>query len=166
MATWQLSRTTRGASSLFIHSFRWGNTSGVAMPPRASAASWRTISDSWSSRKTSKSDGTECGERSCPNTNAISCLCRWHRLSATRREFGYNYLNRALSSENPEASAATAEGVPILRRANIARYLSNKGSFVSSNLERNSEILLSDTSVCLSVPDRSPEVAGAGSMEW
>jgi len=74
MATWQLSRTTRGESSLIIHSFRWGNTSGVAIPPRASAASWRTMSDSWSFRRTSKSDGTECGERSCPNMNAISCL--------------------------------------------------------------------------------------------
>jgi len=76
-----------------------------------------------------------------------------------------DYLNNALPSEKPEASAATAAGVPIFRRANIARYLSNKGSLVSSNFERKSETLLSDTSFGLDVPDSSAEVAGAGSME-
>ena len=75
-----------------------------------------------------------------------------------------DYLNKALSSEKPEASASTAVGVPILRRANIARYLSNKGSFVSSNFERRSEIHFSGTSWDLNIPDRSPD-AGAGSIE-
>jgi len=81
IATWQLSFTTFGASSLFIHSRRWGRTSGVAMPPKASAASCLTMSDSELSWRTLSSAGTECGERSWPNMKAISCLCsksiRW-----------------------------------------------------------------------------------------
>lgn len=74
MATSQLWRTTSGASSRAIHSFRCGNTSGVPIPPRASAASCRTISDSLEFSNTFKRAGTEWAERSCPKTNAISCL--------------------------------------------------------------------------------------------
>jgi len=74
MATWQLSRTTAGESSRFSHSWRMGSTSGVPIPPNASAASCRTISDSWLSASLSTRHGTECGDRSWPNTKAISCL--------------------------------------------------------------------------------------------
>lgn len=134
------------------------------MPPRASAASWRTMSDSLTFCKTCKSDGTECGDRSCPNTNAISCLREVINVQHTN-EYRCEYLNKALSSENPAASASTAAGVPILRSANIARYLSNKGNFASSNFERKSKTLLSDAAFGLDVRDSRPEDAGAGSIE-
>lgn len=56
------------------------------------------------------------------------------------------YLKRSLSSEKPEASASTAEGVPILRRANIARYLSNNGSAILSKDAFKDSIFDSDMS--------------------
>jgi hypothetical protein len=46
------------------------------MPPRASAASCLTMSDSCESWRTWSKAGTECGERSWPKTKAISCLSR------------------------------------------------------------------------------------------
>ncbi len=70
----QLSFTTLGASGRVAHSFRCGKTSGVAIPPRASAASCLTISDSEPSSRTFSRGVIERGWRSCPNTNAISCL--------------------------------------------------------------------------------------------
>ena len=73
-ATIQLSLTTLGASVLLIHSFKCGSTSGVAIPPSASAASCRTISCSEPSCNTRSKAGTEWGERSWPKTKAISCL--------------------------------------------------------------------------------------------
>ena len=78
-ATIQLSLTTLGASGLLIHSFKCGSTSGVAIPPSASAASCRTISCSEPSCNTRSKAGTEWGERSWPKTKAISCLENmWH----------------------------------------------------------------------------------------
>jgi hypothetical protein len=80
-------------------------------------------------------------------------------------EYRCEYLNKALSSENPAASASTAAGEPMLRSANIARYLSNKGNFVFRNFERKSKTLLSDAAFGLDVADSRPEDGGAGSME-
>ena len=74
-------------------------------------------------------------------------------------------LNRALSSAKPDASASTAAGVPIFRRANIARYLSNRGRFVSFRVFRSLTMFSSDASSGAALPARRPEVGGAGSIE-
>jgi hypothetical protein len=163
MATSQLWRTTRGASARDIHSFRWGSTSGVPIPPRASAASWRTISDSAESSNTRRSAGTEWGERSCPKTNAISCLGMVNTGTTVYREGPH--LNKALSSENPAARASTAAGVPTFRSANIARYRSNNDSRVSNKRSFKAEIPASETSSGFGVPASSPDDGGAGSIE-
>lgn len=73
-ATTQLSLTTCGTSSRCANSFKIGRQSPVAIPPSASAASCRTMSSSCGRRRTSIRDGTESGDESWPNTNAISCL--------------------------------------------------------------------------------------------
>ena len=55
---------------------------------------------------------------------AISCLSGEKTLylgHLYRIERNETHLKSALSSENPEARASTAAGVPIFRRANIAR---------------------------------------------
>lgn len=165
IATWQLSRTTRGASSRVIHSFKWGNTSGVAIPPRASAASWRTISDSWGFCNTRRRDGIEWVDRSWPKTKAISCLC-FVQLTRCSENWGSSaYLNKSLSSEKPEERASTADGVPILRRANMALYLSNKGSFLFNREVSNAVMADSETSSGVGWPPSSRDVGGAGSIE-
>ena len=74
-------------------------------------------------------------------------------------------LNRALSSAKPDASASTAAGVPIFRRANIARYLSNRGRFVSFRVFWSLAMFSSDASSGAALPARRPEVGGAGSIE-
>lgn len=151
-ATWQLSRTTVGESSRIIHSFRCGSTSGVAMPPRASAASCRTISHSFTSRRTLIRDDTEWVDNNWPKTNAISCLQpSQHQDTECGRS---TYLKRALSSEKPHASASTADGVPIFRKENIARYLSKSGNSVLSNLSLSDKIDASVTSSGFGCPDR------------
>lgn len=162
-ATWQLSRTTVGESSRTIHSFRCGSTSGVAMPPSASAASCRTISHSFTSRRTLIKDGTEWADNSWPKTNAISCLQPSQRQDTERNWF--TYLKRALSSEKPHASASTAGGVPIFRKANIARYLSKSGSSVLSSFSLSDNIDPSVTSSGFGCPDRRWDDGGAGSIE-
>lgn len=163
IATWQLSRTTVGESSRIIHSFRCGSTSGVAMPPRASAASCRTISHSFTSRSTLIKDGTEWADNSWPKTNAISCLQPSQRQETTCGRF--THLKRTLSSEKPHASASTAGGVPMLRRANIARYLSKSGSSVASSFSLSDDMDASVTSSGFGCPDRRWEDGGAGSIE-
>lgn len=74
-------------------------------------------------------------------------------------------LNKALLSVKPDASASTASGVPIFRSANIARYRSNRGSFVSSRFDWRSRMLLDEKSVGFGFSERRPDVAGAGSIE-
>lgn len=74
-------------------------------------------------------------------------------------------LNKALLSVKPDASASMASGVPIFRRANIARYLSNRGSFVSSSIDCNSRMLLEENSVGFGCSERRLDAAGAGSIE-
>lgn len=74
-------------------------------------------------------------------------------------------LKRALSSENPEARASTASGVPMFLKPNIARYRSKRGRFGSKSFACR---LLTVSSVIWSGfagPDRRPEVGGAGSIE-
>jgi hypothetical protein len=78
---------------------------------------------------------------------------------------GGAYLKRSLSSEKPEASASTAEGLPMFRSANMARYLSNSGSRVSNNEAFKVDIADSETSSGFGWPERSLEVGGAGSIE-
>merc|ERR1719300_102067 len=78
------------------------------MLPRASAHSCRTIGLSRSSLRRVVNSATAWGEATCPNTNATSCL------------------KRALESFNPDARALIEISSPILRRANIALYLSNR----------------------------------------
>lgn len=56
------------------------------------------------------------------------------------------YLKSSLSSENPDARASTADGVPMLRRAKIARYRSNSGKRVSSNEVFKASVLDSKSS--------------------
>ena len=75
------------------------------------------------------------------------------------------HLKRALSSVKPDAKASTALGVPIFRRANMARYLSKRGSFVSRSLALKSSMLSSETTSGAGFPDRRPEVGGAGSID-
>lgn len=75
------------------------------------------------------------------------------------------YLNKALSSEKPDASASTAAGVPTFRSANMARYRSKSGKDVSSSFAFNAKIPPSDTSSGFGVPASSPEEGGAGSMD-
>jgi hypothetical protein len=74
-------------------------------------------------------------------------------------------LNNALSSENPEASASTAAGVPRLRSANMARYLSNNGSWVFVRSFWREEIWSGDMWSGFGAPESRPDVAGAGSIE-
>lgn len=75
------------------------------------------------------------------------------------------YLNRALSSEKPAARASTAAGVPIFRRANMARYRWNRGRFLLIRSFCRSSTTAADTASGFGVPDSKPEVGGAGSME-
>jgi hypothetical protein len=75
------------------------------------------------------------------------------------------YLNRALSSVNPEASANTAERVPMFRSANIARYLWKRGTDESVKIDRRDLMLSSDISAGAGAPDNKPEAGGAGSIE-
>jgi hypothetical protein len=75
------------------------------------------------------------------------------------------YLKSALSSLNPEARACTAEDVPMLRRANMARYRTNSGNFVSINELFKDNIFDSEVSSELIRPERRGEVGGAGSIE-
>src|SRR5258706_2797434 len=112
IATTQLSLTTLGASSLTAHFRNIGNTSYVAIPPRDSAASCRTISSSLSSSRTFTNAGTECGSDIWPKTKATSCLKRGEQIL-----FG---------ESRAEESASIAAGLPILRRVKRARYLTNK----------------------------------------
>lgn len=74
-------------------------------------------------------------------------------------------MNKALSSENPDASASTAAGVPILRRANIARYRWNNGSWEFVRSFWSEEIWSDDTDSGFGAPESKPDVAGAGSIE-
>ena len=77
----------------------------------------------------------------------------------------FAYLKRALSSEKPDASASTAADVPILRKANMARYLSNSGSSVLRSFSFSDDICASVTSSGAGWPDRRREDGGAGSIE-
>ncbi len=53
---------------------------------------------------------------------------RWRRVSSCLGEImKATNLNKALSSENPEARASTASGVPMFLKPNIARYRSKRG---------------------------------------
>lgn len=74
-------------------------------------------------------------------------------------------MNKALSSENPEASASTAAGVPMLRRANMARYRSNSGRLVFVKSFWSWEICSGDTRSGFGAPESKPDDAGAGSIE-
>src|SRR5258706_3134263 len=112
IATTQLSLTTLGASSLTAPFRNICKSSSVAIPPRSSAASWRTISSSLSSSRTFTNAGTECGSDIWPKTKAISCLKRGEQIS-----FG---------ESRAEESASIAAGVPILRSVKRVRYLTNK----------------------------------------
>src|SRR5258706_14594946 len=112
IATTQLSLTTLGASRLAARFRNTGKTPSVAIPPRASAASWRTISSSLSSSRTLPNAGTECGSDIWPKTKATSCLKRGEQIS-----FG---------ESRAEESASIAAGVPILRKVKRARYLTNR----------------------------------------
>lgn len=78
---------------------------------------------------------------------------------------GTTYLNKALSSENPDASASTASAVPILRRANMARYRSKRGSCVFVRSVWRDDIRSGDTTSGFGAPESSADVAGAGSIE-
>jgi len=75
------------------------------------------------------------------------------------------YLNKALSSENPEASAFTASAVPIFRRANMARYRSKRASCVFVRSAWRDDIRSGDTSSGFGAPESNADVAGAGSIE-
>lgn len=75
------------------------------------------------------------------------------------------YLNKALSSENPDASASTASAVPILRRVNMARYRSKRGSCVFVRSVWRDDIRSGDTTSGFGAPESSADVAGAGSIE-
>ena len=81
------------------------------------------------------------------------------------KEKHITYLNSALSSANPAASASTAAGVPTLRSANMARYRSNSGSAVSSSVARSAAMCSGDASSGAALPASSPDVGGAGSMD-
>lgn len=74
-------------------------------------------------------------------------------------------MKSALSSKKPHASASTADGVPILRRANIARYLSKSGSSGLSSFSLSDTIDASVTSAGFGCPDKRWEDGGAGSIE-
>lgn len=138
------------------------------MPPSASAASCRTISDSEPSWRTFKRAGTECVERSCPKTKAISCLLVVRHYQDLERHALIKlktHLNRALSSVKPAASASTASAVPTFLRANIARYRSNKGILVSKSVVRRVLTSSVNTPVGLGLPESRPELGGAGSID-
>ena len=58
-----------------------------------------------------------------------------------------------------------AAGVPIFRRANMARYRWNRGRFLLIRSFRRTSTPASDISSGFGMPDNKPEVGGAGSME-
>ena len=78
---------------------------------------------------------------------------------------GRTYLNSALSSVKPAASASTAAGVPIFRRANIARYRSKRGREASRRVCFREAIASSEVSSGAALPDSNLDEGGAGSME-
>jgi hypothetical protein len=80
-------------------------------------------------------------------------------------EDSLSYLNKALSSENPEERASTAAGVPMFRSANIARYRSNKGRLASTRVDCNDATLESETSSSFDGPAKRFDVGGAGSTD-
>mmetsp|Transcript_1436 Transcript_1436/g.2046 ORF Transcript_1436/g.2046 Transcript_1436/m.2046 type:complete len:281 (-) Transcript_1436:331-1173(-) len=80
---------------------------GMAMDPRASAASWRTMGFSLMSSSTRASVSTAASFCSCPSTYATSCF------------------NRALEHWNVAVSASTSSSLPRLRSVNNAEYRSN-----------------------------------------
>jgi hypothetical protein len=82
-----------------------------------------------------------------------------------REEQGNTYLKRALSSENPTASASTAAGVPIFRNANMARYRLNNGSLMSSRVARRADTVESEIFSGLNCRARSFDMGGAGSTD-
>ena len=75
------------------------------------------------------------------------------------------YLNSALSSVKPAASASTAAGVPIFRRANMARYRSKRGREASRRVCFRAAIASSEVSSGAALPESNFDEGGAGSME-
>jgi hypothetical protein len=69
------------------------------------------------------------------------CVSLTETIESKKKGKG-TYRNKALASPKPSASANTAslEAAPKSLRANIARYRSNKGSFVFNNAVRKSGI--------------------------
>ena len=118
-----VSRTTRLSSLLAVS--RASRHSSLAMAPRASAASWRTIPCSPSSRRVALRAATAPVARIWPSANATSCL------------------NRALgSSLRLSSRAATDASPPTLRRLKSARKRRGRGSDWSRSSPRSAATLI------------------------
>jgi hypothetical protein len=93
-----------------------------------------------------------------------SRVCAQHE-ECVRGKAKVTYLNNALSSVKPSASASTAAGVPMSRRANMARYRSNSDRDLLSSCSRRPGTLASGFSCVTAFCLMKPEYDGAGSTE-